>query len=40
MGDRFNPITALPYDRNPESTVYIGNIDTKVTLEILWELFS
>jgi hypothetical protein len=40
MSDRINPISMLPYDRNPESTVYVGNIDTKVSLEILWELFS
>ncbi|KRX01513.1 hypothetical protein PPERSA_01416 [Pseudocohnilembus persalinus] len=27
-------------DRNPEATVYVGNIDLKVTPEIIWELFS
>lgn len=27
------------YERNQEATLYIGNIDLKVTEEILWELF-
>ena len=27
------------FERNQEATVYVGNIDLKVTEEILWELF-
>lgn len=27
------------YERNQEATLYVGNIDLKVTEEILWELF-
>ena len=27
------------YERNQEATLYVGNIDVKVTEEILWELF-
>ena len=27
------------YERNQEATLYVGNIDIKVTEEILWELF-
>jgi splicing factor 3B subunit 4 len=27
------------YERNTEATVYVGNLDTKVDEEILWELF-
>ena len=26
-------------DRNAEATVYVGNLDTQVTEELLWELF-
>ena len=25
-------------DRNAEATVYVGNLDTQVTEELLWEL--
>jgi len=28
------------FERNQEATIYIGNIDLKVTEEILWELFT
>lgn len=27
-------------ERNPEATIYVGNIDVKVSAEIIWELFS
>ena len=28
------------YERNQDATIYVGNIDQKVTDEILWELFT
>jgi len=28
------------FERNPEATIYVGNIDQKVSPEIVWELFS
>ena len=31
---------ALLFERNQEATIYVGNIDQKVTDEILWELFT
>ena len=27
------------YDRNQEATIYVGNVDTKIDEELLWELF-
>lgn len=27
------------YERNQEATIYIGNLDQKVTDDIVWELF-
>lgn len=27
-------------ERNPEATIYVGSIDTKVTPDVIWELFS
>ena len=27
-------------DRNPEATVYIGNLDERVTDTIIWELMT
>ena len=27
------------FDRNPEATIYVGNIDQKVTTDVIWELF-
>mgnify|MGYP003348736441 CR=1 FL=1 len=27
------------YERNQEATVYVGNLESKVNEEILWELF-
>lgn len=31
---------ALLFERNQEATIYVGNIDQKVSEEILWELFT
>ena len=31
---------ALLFERNQEATIYVGNIDQKVSVEILWELFT
>lgn len=28
------------YERNQEATVYVGNLDTKVDEELLWEIFT
>ena len=35
-------MAALPalFERNQEATVYVGNCDTRVNEEILWELFT
>ena len=33
------PILSSLYERNQEATVYIGNLDLRVTEDILWELF-
>ena len=33
-----NPAT-LTDDRNQEATVYVGNVDERVTEALLWELF-
>lgn len=27
------------YERNQEATLYLGNCDTQVTEELVWELF-
>lgn len=27
------------HEKNPEATCYVGNIDLKVTDELMWELF-
>ena len=27
------------YDRNQEATIYVGNVDTKIDEDIMWELF-
>ena len=35
-----NSLGAVPmYERNQEATVYVGNLESKVSEEILWELF-
>ena len=31
---------ALLFERNQEATIYVGNIDQKVSEELLWELFT
>ena len=28
------------FERNQEATIYVGNLDPKVTDEILWEFFT
>ena len=36
----YSSTLALLFERNQEATIYVGNIDQKVTEEILWELFT
>ena len=40
MNNNNQSLGSLPmYERNQEATVYVGNLESKVTEEILWELF-
>ena len=36
----YSSTLSLLFERNQEATIYVGNIDQKVTEEILWELFT
>jgi splicing factor 3B subunit 4 len=28
------------FERNPDATIYVGNIDQKVSTDMIWELFT
>ncbi|GIX60697.1 RNA recognition motif-containing protein [Babesia caballi] len=38
MGSRAGDVLSI-YDRNQEATLYVGNLDTQVDEELLWEFF-
>lgn len=39
MASAFPPSLTFLYERNQEATCYVGNLDLRVTDDILWELF-
>ena len=40
MNDKLSHLAGGPlFERNQEATIYVGNIDTKVNEDIVWEVF-